>query len=925
MSAVKIKPPLKELDAGEENAPLRKMVKELGIILGEVLIDQEGRGIYDYVERLRSLTKELNNEPSPAVTDSIKEVINSLSVEQAYKVVRAFSIYFILVNAADEVSKIRKLRAGNEAEGYLRGSKIDTILSEISSKSKTVDAGAFLKNIEITPVFTAHPTEATRQTILRKILRISELLTEREFNTQSPFEINQINRKLKAEITLLWQTNEIRFHKITIQDEVQRGLFFFKDVLYPVIGRFYSKINYHLKEAGLKKGISPVLIRFGSWIGGDRDGHPFVTPKITRETLLQNRDQIIRLYKAELDTLYIYLSSSVHQTSASPALKESIARDQKLLDVSEASRFTDPGEVYRHKLFFIYSKLNGIDKNDPAAYKNEDELIDDLEIIYDSLLENKGREIAETIVLPLIYKVKTFGFYFAKLDIRQNSALIRAAVEEILDKSCGIRKFSSFEEFEKNRILLNEISSPRPLVNQFSSLSQKTLQIMEEFSLIKWADETISVWAGKDYIISNCSRVSDVLSAMLIAKETGLVKIEGNGVASSVINILPLFETISDLRECHDIMDELYSTPLYRSQLNARGNIQKIMIGYSDSNKDGGYLTSNFELIEAQKNLRDVSEKAGIEMIIFHGRGGSISRGGGPVYDSILAKPVGTVNGKIKITEQGEMISSKYLLPDLALSNLEMITSAVISASYNSRFSRKTGGAPAEYYKLFSGLSQSAFGKYRSLVTDDDFIGYFREATPIDIIEQLEIGSRPSARKKTKEISDLRAIPWVFSWNQNMQTISGWYGFGTAIHNAVNENITTWEKLKEIYRSWKFFKVLTDNLEMILIKTNMIIGEEYAALCSSPGSARIFSGIKEEYLLTVSAVLNITGHKYLLDSDKALQRTILLRNPYLDPISFIQLRFIREYRSNPEKKDEQILTLLRSTVNGISAGIRNTG
>ena len=917
------------LEESIQDEPLKRDIRELGVMLGKILIEQEDYVIYETVEKLRALTKKLRTSYSKTTRGEIVDLISRLDSSKAYKVVRAFSIYFILVNAADEVHRIRRQRSNLLEAVINENGSIAEAFEELKKKKYTEKmVGEILNSIEIIPVFTAHPTEATRQTTLRKILKISQLLLKRELMILTLDEINEIKRELQTEITLLWQSNEIRFHKVTVKDEIQSGMFFFKEVLYDIIPGFYLSINLKLKTILNFDLRSPSLIKFGSWMGGDRDGHPFITVDITKETLLNNKRQIINLYQNDLDLLYTSLSSSLNISTASRSLEQSINSDISLFDKDFSDNILrDPSEIYRAKIFQISYKLKRTVNSEEFGYQKSSEFVDDLETIYESLSKNKGEIIADTVVLPLIYKVKTYGFRLVALDIRQNASLIKEAVSELLSYSEVVEKYSLLPEVQKVNLLTKEILSSRPLKNNFSELSKSTRQIIEELSVIKWGKVNIAPNACNDYIISNCSSVSDVLNVLLLAKEAGLVKLQNHKIIRSDFDILPLFETIEDLRRSDSVMKELFSNKAYMQHLLLREKIQKIMIGYSDSNKDGGIVTSNYELYKAQINLKKLCDAGSIELTLFHGRGGSISRGGGPVNQSILAQPYGTIEGKIKITEQGEMISSKYLLPQIAGKSLELMTAAIITATARTKF--KSGVDKFELYRdIFENISQSAFEHYRLLVNHPNFFSYFRSATPIDIIEQIEIGSRPSSRKKSKDIRLLRAIPWVFTWTQNRQTISGWYGFGTAIHKSINENKTGWGSMRKMYEEWEFFKTLVDNIEMVLLKTDMIIGREYLTLCENYKIAnQIFNLINNEYDLSCSAILKITGENNLLDANKSLQRSILLRNPYIDPISFIQVKFVKQFRKKNISKNqrENLLMLLRSTVNGIASGVRNTG
>lgn len=915
-----------KITASYTDKNLSNNIKELGFLLGDVLKEQEDIKIFEAVENLRSLTKELRSKPE--TKKNIKQIVSKLNLSQSHNVIKAFAIYFILVNAADEVHKIviDKIRQTN-SQYSLQGSFRQSAKNLKSLKLTTDQLEEILKQIEIIPVFTAHPTEATRQTILRKVLRISKLLLEKELSFLPENDENEIKDKIKTEITLLWQSNEIRFSKITVEDEVMRGLFFFKNVIYNILPKVYNNLEYELNKTLNYKNEIPTLLKFGSWIGGDRDGHPYVSIDVTKKTFQIHRREIIDLYLNELSNIYEFLSSSTYQKEISQKLKNRVKENERKLRLGkDDEKLREPTEFYRAYLYQIYNKLSNTLSGKGIAYNNSKELLDELDVMKTSLIQNDGEVIVDNWINPFYRKVETFGFHFVKLDVRQNAKLIREAVDELLSIADAVKHFENLTEEEKIEVLQKEIVNSRPLSNPYLDFSENTNKILSEIKIIEWGIQNISSESISDYIISNCENVSDILSVLLLAKETGLVKVSKGKIIESKIDILPLFETIGDLRNSKSVMSKLFSLSAYKDQLKQRGRTQKIMLGYSDSNKDGGIVTSNFELYKAQMKLEDVCKENKIEMILFHGRGGSISRGGGPVYRSILAQPPQTIEGKLKLTEQGEMISAKYLIPQTAQKSLETITSAVIEQTAKS-YKKKAPKNIHKFINLFETISEEAFQHYRSLVGHKSFIEYFRTVTPIDIIEKIEIGSRPPSRKKGQDISALRAIPWVFSWTQNRQTISGWFGFGSAIENALNEKSITINELRSMYSDWKFFNALVQNIEMVLTKTDMLIAEEYAKLNQSKGAKEIFEEIQNEYDKSVTYLLKITGEKELLAHDPQLKRTLGLRNPYLDPISFIQINLIKKYRSGElnKRESDKLLHVLRASVNGIAAGIRNTG
>ncbi len=917
------------------DAPLHRDIRELGAILGKVLIEQEGKEFFDLEEELRTQTKSLRSDYSIDTKCKIDALIDSLDLETASRIVRAFLFYFLLSNTSDEVHRIRRQRAHAITDGTPQRGSMEEAIIELKESGCSLDfVQKILDLTKIVPVFTAHPTEATRQTVLQKILNISELLLRREISALTPEELAELRNELHTEITMLWQTNEIRMNKVTVTDEIRRGLFFFREILYDTIPIFYERLNRSLKRVFSEELSSkdarievPAILKFGSWIGGDRDGHPFVTAEVTRNAFQMQKKQIISLYMRDMDRLYDTMSTSTRLVGVSQEMIESFENDKKsMADQIGEDDLKDQTEIYRVKVFLIYKKLKNTLEEMNQCYDSAEEFIHELEIMYESLLANKGEVIAESKILPIIYKARTFGFHLASLDIRQNSSILFKAVTELLAASEVDRNFANLNEVGRSRILTREILNARPLINSNLVLSTDAKEVVSEFESMKSGKKYAGEEACTDYIISMSSAVGDVLTPLLFAKEAGLVKVRDGKVVESRIDILPLFETIEDLRHAHLVLADLFRNNAYRQHIVLRGSVQKIMIGYSDSNKDGGIVTSNFELIKAQMNLKKVCDKFGFKLVLFHGRGGSVSRGGGPLNQAILSQPLGTIEGEIKITEQGEMIFVKYAMPEIALRHFELTASAVILST--AKYKSGARSFDKKYVSIFEKISALATGHYRELIGHPGFFEYFRQVTPIDVIERIEIGSRPPSRDHGTDLKNLRAIPWVFSWTQNRQLISGWYGFGYALEKAVENGIVSWDELGQMYKQWEFFKALTDNVEMVLMKSDMTIGREYIRLCENKKSAeKLFEMISGEFEVSERAVLNITGERHLLDSNPSLQRSLRLRNAYIDPISLVQIKFLQMYRNSTLENGnrQQILDLLRSTVNGIAAGVRNTG
>ncbi len=910
---------------------LRTEIRRLGEILGRVLRSQEGEALYRKVETLRRLTKASRNSGRNSGKNShtarILPLVKGLRSGEARSIVRAFHIYFLLANAADEAFRIRSRTGAGARKLRPADAPLAHAVRALRSRG-TLEKSlrSFFAGANITPVFTAHPTEATRQTVLRKVRKITELLIRNDPLLLPRAESEQIWKTIEAEVTLLWQTSDLRFNRITVQDEIQRGMFFFENVLYEAVPALCRSFAASVGDPSMAPPPERPPVTLGSWVGGDRDGHPFVTPEVTRQTVLMLRRSLLRLYMRDIEALYDTLSSSERVTPIPPSFSRWISRNRHLPGAARSAR-TEPSESYRVALRIIHAKLALTESAEPGGYASSREFSADIQRMRESLEGGKAPGVAAIYLEHLIQKTGAFGFAFAHLDMRQNSRVLRRAIDDLLRVTGVDAAFSRLSEETKQHLLLAEIASNRPLYHPRLRIEGTAGRVLEEFEVIRWSVTAYDPASMGRYIVSNTERLSDLLSVLLLAKEAGLVSVRDGRVTASLIDIVPLFETVDDLERSADIMRSLFLLPHYRSHLRARGNRQEIMIGYSDSSKDGGIVGSAFSLYNAQIALQALAAQQGVRLTFFHGRGGSTSRGGGPMYESILAQPRETLTGSIRITEQGEMISAKYLLPQAAVYSLELMTAAMLlGSSIPIRASELA--ARKRHIALFANIARRSTASYRALIDGPSFWTYFRNVTPIDIIEQIEIGSRPSSRTKKPTFASMRAIPWVFAWTQNRQAITGWYGFGTSVQESVGAGEIRWKDLQEMYRTWKFFHSLVDNVEMILQKADMSIGKLYLSCAEDrKGAERIFTDITSEYDRTLRAVLRIKKCRTMLESDLPLRQSLLLRNAYLDPISHIQVRFIRRYRDPRTTGAERrkILALLRSTVNGISAGMRNTG
>lgn len=924
-----------------KDKPLSEDVRFLGNLLGEIIIEQAGRDVFRNEEKVRFLSKKIRTEYDPLLEKKMKSLINRLNPDNLENVIRAFSLYFQLVNVAEQYHRIRrkkyyKLHPGSASQkGSFKELNVWLKKQGLTQKSLNV----ILESIKIQLVTTAHPTEAVRRTVLTKLRNIANLLERREEQGFSLYEKKRITGGFKKEVTLLWQTDEIRHFKPSILDEIRNSLYYYDEVFYESLAEAHREFEEIAVTNNADAGKAPELLTFGTWVGGDRDGNPLVDDSVTERAARYQKDLILRRYREDCRKLLDSLSISKRIVSASRKLLISIASDEnKMPEIKLAMAARNINEAYRKKLSYILVKLeNNIKSNYSSEsnsgapekrYSDYTGFLKDLIVIKESLTENKAGAVAAQDVENLIRKVRIFHFNLANIDIREYSRSINSAVGEIAELLCVCKKNEYLESENAGRIeVLNLLLQKAGSIDEkiFSNISAPSLKIISIFSMISRLRSEIAPDMVKSFIISNTDNSSDVLEVLFLQKAFCKEKRERKKEAG-IIDIVPLFESIESLRKAPSVMKVLWDHQVYKKHLRARGSIQEIMLGYSDSNKDGGYLTSNWELYRAQKNLFSLSTEYGIELKLFHGRGGTVGRGGGPTNAAILALPEG-LSGKIRITEQGEAISSKYLLQEIAMRNFELVLSAVVMKMTESR--RKKTSLNKKWERTMNRLSEDSCGIYRSLVYDDeDFIDYFSESSPLEEISQLNIGSRPSKRKQSGRIEDLRAIPWVFSWTQNRHTLPGWYAVGSALKGFADCSPSNKALLKEMYKKWPFFRTLIDNIEMTLSKADMRIAENYMMLVKNRKSGkRIFNKIKKEFYLTREMVLFITGGKKLLEKNEILRRSIALRNPYIDPLSYIQIRLLkklRQSRLSPSARRKFTFMVLL-TINGISAGMRNTG
>ncbi len=793
-------------------------------------------------------------------------------------------------------------------------------------------------------MLTAHPTEAKRRTILGKTRRISAHLAAVDHPLVTAQERQELEEAVLREIAAIWQSDEVRARRPTVQDEVRNGLFYFDQVLWEVLPSLYRDLRRalaaHYPEA---RFAIPPFLRFGSWIGGDRDGNPHVTVEATWETLRLHKELALRKHLEGLSRLWGALSQSVAQMGASAELRASVEAEEATLGEAGLSlQDRDEREFYRRKLVCMHLRLEAtlratsreVATAPSWAYRRAAELAADLALIQQSLADNRGGRWADGPVQTAMDQVRIFGFHLAPLDLRQDAAVIRAALAEVA-RAVRLTEgdLRDLPEAERAALLTREIQSPRPLIPpaHLARFSPETTEAIALFHLIQrvWTEEAPEAIGA--VILSMTRQPSDLLATLLLAKEAGLLVRDGEETRSG-IDLAPLFEKIQALGDAPAIMNAVYANSAYRSHLEARGGVQEVMLGYSDSSKDGGYLTSNWELYVAQEGLAAGAAAAGVRLRLFHGRGGTVGRGGGPMHEAIHAQPPGTVRGRIKITEQGEMIHYKYGDAAVAARNLELVASAVLETSAG--IQGTTALDPA-WPAMMAALSERACRAYRGLVVEDPgLFRYFQEATPVQEISRLNIASRPAWRRAAGTLEDLRVIPWVFAWVQSRHYLPGWYGLGAALGEFVAEDpVRHLAILQQMYRAWPFFSRLIDNAQMTMCKADMGIAHRYASLVEDPVvRERIFGRIREEYEATRAVLLRITLQQELLDNDPALQRSLQLRNPYVDPLSYIQVSLLRELRALQKagvgtraREEEALREPLHLTINGIATAMRSTG
>jgi phosphoenolpyruvate carboxylase len=916
-------------DISSKDVPLREDIRLLGRILGDTLREQDGVETFDLVESVRRAAVRFRKTHDERDGDQLEQMLDNLSPGDTLAVVRAFSYFSQLCNIAEDLHHNRRRRAHLKAGSKPQQGSMQLALDRVQEKNVSAEAmQEFLDKALISPVLTAHPTEVQRKSILDCQLVISRILAERDRLDMTPEEIETNEETLRRFVLILWQTRMLRTTKLTVPDEIKNGLTYYSYTFLTEVPQMYANLEKQLEQRFGKQMVIPPFLRIGSWIGGDRDGNPFVTHDVMHNAAERQSALILEHYLSETNLLGHRLSLSTRMVDVSDELANFSAQSPD----DAVSREDEP---YRRALIAIYARLAATAKQlghrsahlrpvDPDAqpYTDVQEFIGELDILIDSLHQHHGTYLARGRLANLRRAAEVFGFHLAPLDMRQHSGIHEQVVSELLEQGAGQAGYSELDESARRETLLAALSAGKHLVTemeQFSHTAQGELRIMHTAAEIH---RRFGRAALPNYVISKTDDVSDMLEVALILQQAQLL--EDCKQPQLHINIIPLFETIADLRGCGKIMDELFSIPYYRELLKSRGNTQEVMLGYSDSNKDGGYLTANWELYKAELQLVEVFEKHGIELRLFHGRGGTVGRGGGPSFQAILAQPPGSVNAQIRITEQGEVIGSKYSDPEIGRRNLEILLAATMEATLLHQHGDDS--TMPEYHRIVEGLSQDAFTAYRKLVYETPgFEDFFFAATPIHEIAELNIGSRPSSRKASNKIEDLRAIPWVFSWSLTRVILPGWYGFGSAIEKFLEqEGDAGLKQLQAMNRDWAFFRGLLSNMDMVLAKTDMGIASRYAELMPDEALRdQIFDMIEAEWMRTVEVLFAITGASSLLQDNPTLARSLTNRTPYIDPLNHLQVSLLHRHREGDN--DERVKRAIHLTINGIAAGLRNSG
>ncbi|HEX2204694.1 MAG TPA: phosphoenolpyruvate carboxylase [Longimicrobium sp.] len=915
-------------DPALKEAPLRRDVRSLGRLLGQVLREQEGEGLYAAVEELRRLLiahrgESPDDETAPAAADRdasggmrrAEEIVAGLDVREAYRLTKAFSIYFELTNLAETTHRKRRRRASRLHAGTPQPGTFHGTLLRLREGGVDRDAAlALLRAVTVVPVFTAHPTEVSRRTVLFKRARIGRALERLDRLPLPDPDAAAQEEAIAAEVTALWQTDEVRRSRPSVRDEIQMGLDYYRQVLLSTVPTLYDEMAAALRAAYGAEAAArdlPCVVRFGSWIGGDRDGNPYVTPGVTRHALQLARETVLDHYVRVLEGMVERLSTSTLQRDVSPALAEALERYAATIPSLDPRPETrSRPEVYRRFLGYLGERLRAArgEPRPPHAYPDAAAFAADLRLVRDSLAANRGERLAALLLDPLLRQVDTFGFHLHTLDVRQHARIHARARDELFGAAESPDPDSKSESSGNASVLP-------------AAPSEETLQVLETLRTVAELKRAYPPETVQTYVISGATSAEDVLTVVRLAELCGVKA--GASEGDPGLMPVPLFESIEDLRNAAPVCRALWAGADYARLLDSWGRRQEVMLGYSDSNKDGGMLTSTWEIYRAHRALHDAAREAGVHLRLFHGRGGTVGRGGGPTHRAITSQPPGAFGGELKLTEQGEVLNWKYSDPVLAERNLELMVAAALDARAAS--AARDAGREAPWEAAMDALSADAYAFYRQHVAENpDILPYFQQATPVGELEHARIGSRPARRGESRGLEDLRAIPWVFGWMQSRHVLPAWFGVGHALERFAARGAEEAALLEEMTRAFPLFNDLVRNVEVGLAKADLSIARRYADLVEDEElRERVFAMLSDEFERAREAVLRVTGQRRLLEENPVLARSIRLRNPYVDPMSLIQVDLLRRKRAGEES--DALDYALAATINGISAGLRNTG
>ncbi len=902
---------------------LRRDIRDLGNLLGRTLVRQEGEELLEQVERVRLLIRE-DREAAAAL-------LATATPTRSRRLARAFTTYFHLANVAEQVHRGRDHAAARRREGGWLARAVQRVAA---AGLPPAELGPILARLQARPVFTAHPTEAARRTVLAKLREVAALLDALAAARGDEVAEREVLGRLEEAIDLLWQTDEIRIARPDVVDEARNAVYYLDELSAGPVPDVLDELARELGRAGIELPAEARPLRFGSWIGGDRDGNPNVSPEHTAAVLDLQREHGIRRAIAIVDALRGDLSASIRIVPVAAELEVSLAADLEALpELEPRYRRLNAEEPYRLKLTCMRRKLlntrerlrRGLPAEPGRSYRDEGELLAELELVRASLAAGRGGLIAGGRVARAQRTLAAFGLGMASLDVREEAGAHHRAIGQLVDRlGESATPYGQLDREQRRVLLAAELASRRPLAPSPPPLDADGARTFATFTAIAAAQEHHGAKAISTYVISMCRGADDVLAVALLAREAGLLDLEAGRAA---LDLVPLLETIEELRHADRLLGELLDVPAYRRLVALRGDRQEVMLGYSDSNKEGGIAASQWEVHRAQQRLRDAAAARGVHLRLFHGRGGTVARGGGPTHDAILAQPSGTLDGEIKVTEQGEVISDKYLLPGLARENLELTLGATLEASVLHRRPRMSAARLAPWTETMDLVAGAAFERYRALVEDPRLPEYFLAATPVELLAELHLGSRPARRPDSGGgIAGLRAIPWVFGWTQSRQIVPGWFGVGSGL--AAAREAGHGELLAEMAREWRFFDNFLANIEMTLFKTDLEIAAHYVERLVPAELAAPFAAIRAEHELTVAEVLRVGGHPELLAANPDLARTLRVRDTYLAPLHYLQVSLLERWRASAAAgaaADPDLGRALLLTVNGIAAGLRNTG